>query len=117
MPNKKYGYVFNALLQIAQDRDITVHATNLKTRSVSVIRGLWVCSDEIETITIDTYNIKGKNLLHVLAHEIGHSVLHKDIIKCAAHLSNKSYCGKIEDEADAYAVELLCKIESGRVAA
>lgn len=106
LPSRRYSTMFNKLLQIAIDKNIEDYAYHLE-----VFRGLWMQWPHFETIFIDTYKVKGKELLFTLAHEIAHSILHRGKINQAAYFSDKEYRDKFECEANAYAAKLLHDIK------
>ena len=106
--SKRYSKAFNALLEIAQQRNIVV--LTYDSERAGKPKGLWLKAKDVETIVVDTYNAKGKHLLHIFAHEIGHSVLHGNILDAAAYHSNRSYRSELETQASEYASRLLQEI-------
>lgn len=107
-PNKKYSKTFNALLTLAEERDIMV-CTAVPGTMIK-LKAMWINDGYSDAIFIDTHRLKGKRLLFVFAHELGHAELHSDTIDMAMYRYNKTYRDELESQADEYAKAILLKI-------
>ena len=96
--------IWNRLLSLADDRDITVYTIPL----TAAINGIYFRKKEVKAIGIkNSLSDYQKNF--VLAHELGHSVLHKN---CGQLIftqteDEKQRIQKAEREADRFANKLI----------
>lgn len=76
--------------------------------------GLWVHGNidgrNEHAVFIDKA-LKGNYRNFVLAHELGHALLHTKIINMASYSADEQYHSQIEDQADRYGLRLLRLLE------
>lgn len=105
--------IYKELLKIADNENIEIVERNFEGN----INGLYGQNGDIKVIALDTKlkdDPKKRNF--ILAHEIGHSILHSKNIN-PGHIYNKGIDEheKIEDEANDYANNLIDDIKNSLV--
>lgn len=104
---------WNKLLKLAQERDIEVFWTDHIIFNGYKANGLAGRYRGGQRIIILDKKLKGRILNHVMAHELGHSVLHPVIP--AAYRTDEEVHDKFEIEADCFAVILVrCEMERNK---
>lgn len=100
------------LIQLAEARNIKVFLTNKITGKAE---GIYFRSNSkgLKNICI-VDSIKGSQRRFVMAHELGHAVLHDRHLNCSLYFKDNEYRGRIEREADVFAERLLKLLEKNK---
>lgn len=108
--------IYQALLGIAERHGIHVAERTFPAAGVD-FNGLYVHLKGFNLILINKDKPQEKKNF-VLAHELAHYQLHRDILDMAFYNSNRYYRDFVEDEADRFAYRLLgflsMRLERGR---
>lgn len=76
------------------------------TAPLDGLRGIYLCEDGVETITIST-NLSQLTAKYVCGHELGHSQMHKGINRIFMDSKTFMLPSRFENEADKFAAHLL----------
>ncbi|OPX94753.1 MAG: hypothetical protein A4E53_00016 [Pelotomaculum sp. PtaB.Bin104] len=102
--------LYRALLTLAEKRNIAVFEIKFSyfTRGKDKITGLYCCS---ENLILIEQNVSLSKKVFILAHELGHYVLHRAILNttywAVAYYSDINFRDERESEADRFAQKLL----------
>lgn len=83
-------------------------AIHLLQAEIQPIKGYYTKSNRIKMITT-AYGLSDKEKRIVIAHELGHSILHNDISTTFYHTFTKLNVARIENEANVFAMYLILK--------
>lgn len=101
--------IYRVLKRLAKKRGIIlIEAAPLP----SMIYGLWYYPKCFESISLNKALRCPERRAFTLAHELGHSILHRNTIDTALYWKDPGYTLSIEREADAYAERLLSRLRS-----
>lgn len=81
---------------------------HLLQAEIQPIKGYYTKSNRIKIITT-AYGLSDKEKSIVIAHELGHSILHNDISTTFYHTFTKLNVARIENEANVFAMYLTLK--------
>ncbi len=101
--------VYIKLVRLAQSRGIKAYIVN---KIAEGVEGIWFTRKGMSIILIDA-SLEGADRRFVMAHELGHAVLHSNANKML-YFRDKAYRGRIEYEADQFAKRLLNLLERKR---
>lgn len=106
LPGKE-NTIWNKMLRLAFKRNIQVDLVDLSNADT---KGFWISCFQGEAIVIDI-TLDNKERDFVMAHELGHSVLHRG--KGSFFNNSDEENEQIENEADRFAERLLKWLERG----
>ena len=81
---------------------------HLLQADIQPIKGYYTKSNRIKMITT-AYGLSDKEKNIVISHELGHSILHNDISTTFYHNFTRLSVGRIENEANIFAMHLIIK--------
>lgn len=105
---KQDDLIYQVLLKIVEERDIYLEVSEKFPKELN---GLWLTGVKFGEIILLSSSLKGKRRNFTLAHELGHSALHKGTAFNVIANGGKSD-PKMEAEADEYAKQLIRDIEN-----
>jgi len=105
--NPEADPIWQRMVDMATKRGITVYLANQICEKVI---GFYCKLEDRQYIAID-WNLTGEKLRYVMAHELGHAVLHEGKADWLYYYKNRYYRKQVEQEANAFAERLLRWLE------